>query len=382
MRILITEIGSKNSGDESICLGAARRLLALGTEVTFCSRVSLEVSLRKAGLNVKHVSMPIDQKFEGIDDVNELIGAFAEKMPELYQKMCQALLNHDLVAVTPGGRFTDGYKNARTLLTPAVAQMLGKPVIILHQSVGPIEKPDHKKLLTDVLKKCRLILIRDDRSLEFLKNLGIPAPKMVLSRDVAFGEFYPTEPKIDYDLGLNIRYGFNGHVNHEILSSFIRSYNDLFPNDRILIYSTTYNLPPELVDYLSVLPCHVQSETPSFPHYLKAVGRCAINIADSFHGCIFSMMADRPVVCCQTDFKTWKLEGLPAPDQEVLEVLPGLVSRPDAEALLTKVIAVRENPGPTRQYQRRIVEYGREMCERGWTVVEESLSRMQEGWTT
>lgn len=373
MRVLVSEIGNKHTGDESICLGAARRLLSMGAKVSFCYRVSLEEALKKAGLTVNQVYMPVEEKFEGISTTTELIKAFAKKEPQLYNKMQQVIKNHDLLAVAPGGKFAEGYKNARTILAAAVALHLGQPVIVLHQSVGPINNPDHLKLLTEVFRSCTMLLVRDDQSYNFLLELGIPSNKLVRCRDVAMGEEYPAPTRIDYDLGINIRCGPNGHVNIDALSQFISDYKSYCPEDRILVYSTTYNLHSKVVERLTGLPCDLQIKVPAYPDYLKEIGRCAVNIADSFHGCIFSMMADRPAVCCQTDYKTWKLKGLPAPEQEPLEVLPGLVSKQEAEKLLHKVVAVRNNPEPHLRYQRRIVGYGREMCEEGWAAVENTL---------
>ncbi len=310
MRVLVTEIGNNSSGDEAICIGAARRLVAMGAEVTFCYRVSLEDSLQKAGLNVKQVHMPIEEQFDGINTMDKLIGVFVERMPELYSKLRTLLLSHDMVMVAPGCKFTEGLRNACSLLTAAIALTMGKPTFILHQSVGPIDNPDHRKLLFEVFKRCNLILIRDSRSLKFLLELGIPSDKLVECRDVVMAEHYPPPSDPDYDLGINIRCGFNGHVKLEALARFIRSYKSFRPASRILVYSTTWNLPSDVVNYLSALPCEIKVKMPSYPDYLREVGRCAVNVSDSWHGSIFSMMADRPVICCQTGFKTWKLEGV------------------------------------------------------------------------
>ena len=378
MRILITEIGNNNSGDESICLSVAKRFISLGSEVTFCYRVSLEESTKRAGLNVKHVYMPIENSFDNISNSKQLIKAFAQEIPELYDKLKKLLLDHDVVGIAPGGKFTDGYKNARTLLTAAMAQSMDLPVILFHQSVGPIENPNHLKLLVEVFNKSTLLLIRDDQSYDFLIKLSIPSDKIIRCRDLAMGEYYPVPTDIDYDLGINIRCGGNGHVDLDALKQLINDYHSCYPEDSILIYSTTYNLPQNVIERISSLPINIKTDMTLYPNYLKEVGSCAINVADSFHGCIFSIMADRPVICCQTDHKTWKLKGLPAPEQEPLEVLPGLVSKQEAKKLLDKVISVRNNPEPLSRYQRRIASYGRELCEKGWTAAEKTLKRIEQ----
>lgn len=348
----------------------------MGAEVTFFYRVSMADCLRSAGLTVHHVHMPIEEQFIGISSMETLIDSFARKVPTLYDKMKSLLSSHDVVALAPGGKFTEGFNNPRSLLTAAVALSLGVPVIILHQSVGPIENPAHRKLLVEVFKHCNLLLIRDIRSLKFLLELAIPPDKLVQCRDVAMAEDYPLPDSTDYDLGINIRCGFNGHVKLEALSRFILRYKELCPNDRILVYSTTWDLSPDVVKCLSLLPCDAQVKMPSYPEYVRTVGRCAVNVSDSWHGCLFSMIADRPVVCCQTGLRTWKLEGVHAPEQEPLKVLPGLISEQDADTVLDSVIAVQKDPLPVLDRQRRIVQYGRKLSEEGWTAVKKIMLEM------
>lgn len=379
MKVLLTEIGSISSGDEAICIGAAKRFVALGAEVTFCQRVKMEESIRRAGIEATYSYMPIEEHFDGVGNPDELVRHFKRKMPDRFEEMQALLLQQDLVAIAPGGKFTEGLKNARALLTAAVAQSLDLPVIVLHQSVGPLLNADHRRLLREVFRRCRLVLIRDDRSMKFLKDLGLKGQNTIRCRDVAFGEGYPSpvEPP-EYDLGINIRCGFNGHVKPDALERCIAGYKAYRPQSRILVYSTTWNIPTEVMEFLSSLPCDVTQAMPRYPDYVREVGRCATNVSDSWHGSIFSMLADRPVICCQTGLKTWKLEGIHAPDQEPLRILAGLVSIPEADIVLEHVAAAERNPAAVIAKQRRIVEYGRTLCEEGWRAVEEVVRSIQD----
>ncbi len=374
MRILITEIGNASSGDEAICIGAARRLMAMGAELTFLYRVSLEKALSKAGLDGRHIHMPLEEDFEGIDMLDSLVEAFADHAPSLYRKVRKWVSCHDVVAVAPGGKFTEGFRNARTLLTAAVGLSMGVPVLILHQSVGPIDNPYHRRLLTKIFTRCSLVLVRDERSLTFLRELGIPEGRLVPCRDVVMGEAYPPpRNELDYDLGVNIRCGFSGHVSMEALSEFLLGYQAHRPKARVLVYSTTFDLPPGVVAHLSSLPCDMQVKVPSYPDYVREAGRCAVNVSDSIHGVLFSMMAGRPVISCQTDLRTWKLEGIHAPEQDPLEVLPGLISSEEGKVVLDRVLAVERDPRPVLERQQRILQHGKQMCEEGWARVEKTF---------
>lgn len=369
MKILMTEIGSSSSGDEAICIGAARRLTGMGAEVTFCYRVSLKEAADRAGLKISHIYMPLDGQFDEADSIENLVSIFANKMPVPYRKLKELIKNHDIVAIAPGGKFTDGLNNPRALLTSALAISLGRPVIVLHQSVGPIDHPIHRKLLTDVFSHASLCLIRDDRSFNFLMEIGMPSENLIRCRDVAMGEDYPSALSTDYDLGLNIRCGFTGHVRLDAISRFISRYNEKYPEDRILVYSTTWDIPEDVINLLSSLPCDIKPKMPSYPDYIREIGRCAINISDSFHGVIFSMMADRPVICCQSGLRTWKLRGIHEPDQEPLTILPGFVNDEEADKVLKAVSDVKTNLSTIIERQRRILRYGKELCEEGWMTV-------------
>lgn len=369
MKILMTEIGSRSSGDEAICVAAASRLIEMGADVTFCYRVSLKEAADMAGLKISHIYMPLDAQFDEADSIDSLVKEFSTKMPGLYKELKELIISHDIVAIAPGGKFTDGLNNPRALLTSTLAILLGRPVIVLHQSVGPIDNPIHRKLLIDVFSQAQLCLIRDDKSFDFLLEEGIPPEKLVRCRDVAMGEDYPRMFKTDYNLGINIRCGFTGHINLDVLCRFISRYKEKYPEDRILIYSTTWDIPENLINRLTSLSCDIQSKMPSYPNYVKDVGRCAINISDSFHGVIFSMMADRPVICCQTDLRTWKLRGIHAPDQKPLTILPGFVNDEEADRIFQAIIDVKSNSANIIERQRRILQYGKALCEEGWKVV-------------
>jgi hypothetical protein len=374
MRVMMTEIGNASSGDEAICIGAVRRLSAMGSRVTFLYRVSLEASLQKAGVFVHSIHMPLEEEFEGIDTMYGLVEALASRMPDKYTQIRNLLLQHDIVAIAPGGRFTDGLKNARSLAVAAIALSMNIPVAVLHQSIGPVDNAAHRRLITEVFSRCRLVLARDECSIKFLGKLGISDDRLVPCRDVAMGETYPLRLGApEYDLGVNVRHGFNGHLDLQALSTFIQAYIAARPGARVLVYSTTFNLRPDLIAHLSSLPCDAQVHMPPYPDYLNQVGRCAINISDSLHGVLFSMLAGRPVIACQSDFKTWKLKGIPGPHQEPLEVLPGLISTDEAMRVLDRLLAVEGNPERSLDRQRQIVEYGRRMCEAGWVRVQDLI---------
>jgi Polysaccharide pyruvyl transferase len=377
VRILISEFGNKSSGDLAICIGAAKRLQAMGAEVSFLCRMNAEPEFRNAGISARHIMFPFRDRFPGVRTSEDLVDAFAHQRPELYKRLCRLLEEHDVLAVAPGGKYTEGYQNDRALVAAAVALSRGMPALVLHQSVGPIDNADDRQLIAAVFARLNVALVREERSLQWLRDAGVPEDRLVRCGDVVLAESYPAPEAPEYDLGVNVRCGFNGHVKGEVLAEFLGAYRTRRPRARVLVYSTTYDLPEHITALASELGCDAQVPMPGYPNYLRQVGRCALHVSDSWHGILFSMLSDRPVVCCQSDFRTWKLQGLAPPGDEPLEVLPGLVSSEDAAVVLDRVFAAERDPAPILGRQRRIVDYRRQKCEEAWAVVGQRLAEIK-----
>jgi polysaccharide pyruvyl transferase len=374
-RVLITEIGNTSSGDEAMLIGTARRLRALGAGITFLERVSLADGMARAGLTVEHQTFPLDGDFEATRSLDELVRLFADAQPGRFRELCDILRWQDLVALAPGDRITGGYKIARGLITGTIALSLGLPIVLLHQSLGPVATPNHRTLLAEFLRRAELVLARDARSAAFIHEFGVCEAKVVVCGDIVLGEDWGGADAPDHDLGLNPRFGFNGHARADAMQEFIEQYRAARPRARILIYSTTFDLPREVLVLASAQGCTVEPRVLRYPNVLRTIARSRVNVSDSFHGALFSMLADRAVICLRPDFQTWKLEGIHAPGDVPLGVLPGFVNHAEARRVVERVRAVEENPTPTLDHQRRIVAYGRAGCERGWAALAATLER-------
>jgi polysaccharide pyruvyl transferase WcaK-like protein len=67
-----------------------------------------------------------------------------------------------------------------------IAQMLGKRIVILGQTIGPYLQPDEMELLKDTLPYAEMIGIREQSTVELLTSLGIPEEKIKFQLDDAF----------------------------------------------------------------------------------------------------------------------------------------------------------------------------------------------------
>jgi polysaccharide pyruvyl transferase WcaK-like protein len=365
---LITEIGNRNTGDEVAYAATARRFIANGWRVSFAYRVRPRDEVF-GGLPVELHELIVEDSFDGIASPTELVEAFARRHPQLCEMTRKLVAQHELVAIAPGGRFTSGYNNPRALLTAAIAQRLGVPVINLHQSIGPIDREEYRSLVARVFAQSRLNVVRDDLSRDFLLRLGVPEDRIELSRDVAFAEDFPVESdQPAYDVGINIRCGFNGRVNLVVLRDFIGQLREMRAGLCLLVFSTSHRPDEKVRDAMNGL-ADVEDDLPRWDECLRIPQKCRVNISDSFHGAIFSMLAARPVICCRPDYSSWKMQGLQEPGIPADEILPGFVSPADIPHLVERTIRALDDPNTIVADQNRRVESARCLAEKGWEAV-------------
>ncbi len=67
-----------------------------------------------------------------------------------------------------------------------LARVLSVPTYVLGQGIGPINKSYNETLLHHTLKDVKGFLVRDDRSCEILKTLGVNEERVIVGEDLAF----------------------------------------------------------------------------------------------------------------------------------------------------------------------------------------------------
>jgi hypothetical protein len=383
LRVLLTEIGNFASGDQALYLAAARRILGFGHDVTFVSRVDQSRGLAAAGLPVRQIPFALQYQGQRPRSLDELLDGFQRDEPRTYRELARVVRAHDVVAVAPGGRFVEGYKNCRAMLTAALAHRLGRPVIQLHQSFGPLSDDHECACLRELLAVSRLVLVRDHHSRGFVHSLGVEGETVHEVRDAVFAETYPVSRHATYRVGLNIRTGFNGHVTKEGLGACLRELIREIPATEILIYSTTFPLDPDTAAAATSLGCALETSLVDYPRYLDPSAACGVIAADSFHGFVFSLLAGTPAVACQPDFRSWKLQGTTCPGQPDESVHPGARTAEDGRTLARALLDVARNPAPTLARQSAVRDHARRCAEHGWTQVGRTLadlSRRSPSW--
>jgi colanic acid/amylovoran biosynthesis protein len=96
----------------------------------------------------------------------------------------------DLIVSCPGNFLISDHGRGLffllTVFTLFYGWLLGKPLYMMPQTVGPLHRPREQRLIRWLLQKMRLVLVRDETSLEMIRKLGLPPSGAHLLPDVAF----------------------------------------------------------------------------------------------------------------------------------------------------------------------------------------------------
>jgi len=149
--------------------------------------------------------------------------------------MLNAIRKSDLV-ISGGGTLMQDITSSRSLYfylgIIVLAKLLGKKVMFFCNGMGPINKNLNNKLLKLILKKIDFMTLRDEKSMAFLKRLGV-AKKAKTCADTAFLMESAERRRIDdimkiegiddtkQVVGISVRKWFNDENTIEVMSRFI-----------------------------------------------------------------------------------------------------------------------------------------------------------------
>ncbi len=111
----------------------------------------------------------------------------------------EAVLKSDLVLVTDAILFDKSlwnplfnYLSTMALVLP-MARKKGIPVVLYNSSIGPITTSLGRRCLKRVIDSCDLIMVRDERSIEFLEEENIKGESVFLHADCALNTPMPSQ---------------------------------------------------------------------------------------------------------------------------------------------------------------------------------------------
>lgn len=109
--------------------------------------------------------------------------------PSRIRAAIQSHLDANLVINVPGGYIYTSKRGLRLVMLIyllALVWLAGKPLYILPQSFGPLSHKWEGKMLTWVLQKARIVMVREPVSMELLQKYRFQHPRLYLFPDIAF----------------------------------------------------------------------------------------------------------------------------------------------------------------------------------------------------
>jgi polysaccharide pyruvyl transferase CsaB len=156
--------GYRNLGDDAILLAVSRQLSLLERPVR------LTVLSRHPRETRQSLGLPAIPRFSP-------------------WQVFRALRRSDLL-ISGGGSLLQDRTSARSLRyylgVIRLAQWLGKPVCLYANGIGPLRRPGGRRQVRQCLVKCTVVTLRDQDSLQALRELGVQRTDMTVTADPAF----------------------------------------------------------------------------------------------------------------------------------------------------------------------------------------------------
>ncbi len=92
----------------------------------------------------------------------------------------------DLIVSSGGTYLVENYSMDARIFDYELSLQLGKPLVFFTQSLGPFVKEENRRALLPIFNRALAILVRDQRSLNHLLELGVKNPNVHLAADAAF----------------------------------------------------------------------------------------------------------------------------------------------------------------------------------------------------
>jgi polysaccharide pyruvyl transferase WcaK-like protein/SAM-dependent methyltransferase len=224
----------------------------------------------------------------------------------------------DIVVSAPGGFLQDFYPMEDRLRGFEVALALGKPLLLLGQSIGPFWKTESLRRVSQVLNRATSICIREQTSREHLLLAGVNPARIRVTGDAAFlwrrlapELFRPKDGPIRR-VGLSFRawpLGDTVAVEQTVAKAEQLCRFLLHRLECELVFLSTCQGIPGYVDdseiglrILERLPrelqdrCQVDRAHRDPRALMRAFGACQAFIGMRLHGCLLAMLAGTPAM--------------------------------------------------------------------------------------
>lgn len=109
----------------------------------------------------------------------------------------------DMIISTGGTYLVENYNMKARFFDYHFTLALNKPLVFFTQSLGPYKKPKNKQILKNIFNQASLILLRDEASLNHLKEINVNVTKARVCADVVFADADPAILQIAQTRDLN-----------------------------------------------------------------------------------------------------------------------------------------------------------------------------------
>lgn len=211
-----------------------------------------------------------------------------------------------------------------------LATTLNKPTVIYSQTIGPFKKSSYilRFLIKFLLKRIKLIMIREEKSLEFISNdLGISHPNLHLTADTAF----LLKPKIDYEkfllrekinknkltVGITVYNTPSYYLEKETILEEYKIFMAQICDYLIKNYNANIIFIPMEMDLADMFLIHnivdmmakkdkvtVLRNSYDAKETMAIIGHMDLMIATKTHSLIFSLARATPVFCIAYNYKS------------------------------------------------------------------------------
>lgn len=210
MHILIVNTVVLNGGDAAILQATVDLLRAeFGAEATFivhesqpgiAARYYPEFALRErayrvvsrtdkpcgrreqlvSGFHLARFRLACEMWARGLSALSRPLLTSAER------RLMADFVDADLVVTTGGTYLVEHYNFTSRLFAIETARRLRRPLVFFTQSLGPFTKPDTRRDVARAVDSAALVLLRDERSLAHLRDLGVREDHLRVTADVVF----------------------------------------------------------------------------------------------------------------------------------------------------------------------------------------------------
>lgn len=230
--------------------------------------------------------------------------------------------------ISGGGSLLQDVTSTRSLLyylgTMYLAKLLGKPVMIYANGIGPIDRPINRLLTRRILNRVDLITLRDEESKDYVEELGVKNENIYVTADPVFTLLPSPEEDIekiyrdesipmDKDIiGVSVRKWHNSKHLIEVISRSIDYILEKYDVNVVLIpmhYPDDLDISQEIKERVRLDGCYVMEEKYTVEEIMGITKKFEIIIAMRLHALIYAATQEVPIVGLAYDPKVVGILG-------------------------------------------------------------------------